>query len=89
MTLETELKPAAPHDARLAAFQAALLELLAQGLSPEEVIARLRSDAAFAPFADYVETFEPRMVEVAAALVKKWGRRATGSAMDRIGQMPH
>lgn len=86
----------APQDAHLAAFQAALLELLAQPLSPAEMMERLQHDATFAPFADYVSTFEPRMLEVAAALVKKWGRRTeTGSeaqpysASHELGQMPH
>ena len=58
----------------LAQFQAALLELLAQPISPEESARRLREDDAFAPFREYSESFEPRFLEVAAALVKKWGR---------------
>lgn len=65
--------PPAPHN--LAAFQAALLHLLAEDLPPEEFRRRLKSDAAFEPYQDYIATFEPRMIEVAAELVKKWGRR--------------
>jgi hypothetical protein len=65
----------------LAAFQSALFELLDEGLPLEGVVERLRSDAAFGPFADYVRRFEPRMVEVAALLVAKWGRRQ-GEAAD-------
>ena len=64
-----------PTDADLADFQSALLELLAQPLSPAEIERRLRTDAAFAPYRDYVESFDLRMIEVAAALVKKWGRQ--------------
>jgi len=64
-----------PTVEQLAAFQSALFELLDEGLPPERVLERLRSDAAFAPFAEYVRRFEPRMVEVAALLVAKWGRR--------------
>ena len=59
----------------LAAFQAALLNLLAKDLPPAELRHRLTADPAFAPYQDYIATFEPRMVEVAAELVKKWGVR--------------
>jgi hypothetical protein len=59
-------------DDALAAFQAALVELLAQDLPVEEVQRRLRHDPAFERFRDYVDSFEPRMIEVAAGLVKKW-----------------
>lgn len=59
----------------LASFQGALLELLAQDLSASGIRERLRQGAAFAPFCTYVETFEPRMLAVAADLVKKWGKR--------------
>ena len=59
----------------LAAFQSALLELLAQELPADVIERRLREDAVFAEFRTYVETFEPRMLAVAAELVKKWGRR--------------
>lgn len=66
----------APEEDRdLAAFQAALLELLASGLPPEEMQRRLRQDPAFTPYRSYVERFELRTLETAAALVKKWGRR--------------
>ncbi len=65
----------APDDDDLAAFQAALLDLLDRGLPAEEVRRRLRDDPAFAAFRGYVEAFEPRMLAVAAELVKKWGRR--------------
>jgi hypothetical protein len=68
----------APQDADLARFQAALLELLSQPLGADEMARRLREDEAFAPFQDYVAGFEPRMIEVAAALTKKWGRRSDG-----------
>ena len=59
-------------DDALAAFQAALVALLAQDLPVEEVQRRLRHDPAFERFRDYVDSFEPRMIEVAAGLVKKW-----------------
>jgi hypothetical protein len=62
-------------DDDLAAFQAALLELLAGELPIEEIQRRLRRDPAFERFQGYVDGFEPRMIEVAAALVKTWGKR--------------
>jgi hypothetical protein len=62
-------------DDALAGFQAALLALLAEDLPVEEIQRRLRHDPAFERFREYVDGFEPRMIEVAAALVKKWGRR--------------
>jgi len=68
-----------PDDEHLARFQAALLDLLAQGYPPELIIAQLRSDPQLAAYADYVATFEPRMIEVAIELVAKWGRREGGN----------
>ena len=59
----------------LAAFQAALLALLAEDLPAETLLHRLREDAAFAGYREYVEGFEPRMLAVAAELVKKWGKQ--------------
>jgi len=64
-----------PRDA-LADFQAALLDLLARDLPPDEMQRRLRDDPAFADFRDYARQFEPRMLAVAAELVKKWGKRS-------------
>lgn len=50
--------------------------LLDRGLTVEELRQSLGEDAAFAPFRGYVGAFEPRMLAVAAELVKKWGRRS-------------
>lgn len=61
----------------LADYQEALLELLFKSESAEEILFHLRHEAVFAPFADYIETFEPRMLEVAMQLVKKWGEKGT------------
>jgi hypothetical protein len=66
-----------PSPEALAAFQDALLGLLAQDLPTEVVRAKLRDDPAFAEFRDYATALEPRMIEVAVELTKKWGRRAT------------
>jgi hypothetical protein len=74
-----------PTIEELAAFQSALLELLDERLPLERVLERLRTDEAFRPFAEYVRRFEPRMVEVAVLLVKKWGRRH-GQEGDRAAE---
>ena len=59
-------------DPELAAYQAALLELLASGVAPAEMQARLAADPAFAPYREYTATFEPRSLEIASALVRRW-----------------
>ena len=64
-------------DKDLADYQAALLEYLEKGKSAEDILTRLRSDPAFTPYAEYIDTFELRMLEVASELVRKWGRRKT------------
>jgi len=67
----------------LARFQAALLELLAQPISSEEIARRLREEAVFAPYREYSAGFEPRFLEVAASLVKKWGRSDSNETAPR------
>lgn len=64
-----------PQHPPLAEFQAVMLELLDDNLAPQEIVARLQADPRLADYHDYIATFEPRMVEVAAELIKKWGRR--------------
>ena len=77
-------EPKMPKDDELAEVQAALLEALSADLPPEQIVARLRSDPALAPYADWVATFEPRMIETAAVLVKKWGRRGKRPGSDQV-----
>ena len=60
---------------QLGKFQAELLDLLSKQSSLDEIRSRLSSDEAFQEYQEYVSTFEPRMLEVAVALVKKWGVR--------------
>lgn|GEM_PF-1861611 len=67
-------------DEELARVQAALLEALHADLPPQEIVARLQSDPALLPYAEWVASFEPRMIETAAVLVKKWARRRTDPA---------
>ncbi len=71
------------QDDGLAAFQAAMLELFIADLPPEEAVRRLQSDPAFASYRGWIDTFEPRMIETAASLVRKWAKRkgeAVGAA---------
>lgn len=65
------------EDAELARFQAALLDLLASDLPADEVHRRLAADPAAKPFADYVEGFDLRCVEVAGKITRKFGRRTS------------
>ena len=64
-------------DEELARFQAAFLDLLAEDLTAEQVLDRLRRDEVFAPYRPWLERFEVRSIDVAMELVRKWGRRAT------------
>lgn len=63
------------EELELAEFQAALLKLLDQPLSAKEMLERLKSDAAFAPFQPYIAQFDLRSIEVAAEITKKWGKK--------------
>lgn len=63
----------------VSSFQSALLQILAEDLSIDEVMEKLRNEESFAAFQDQIALWEPRMVRVASELVKKWGRRGTRS----------
>jgi len=65
------------NDLALDTLQQVMLELLATKLPPAEILARLRSDARLAAYRPYLDTFEPRMIEVAQHLVARWGRRGS------------
>jgi hypothetical protein len=65
-------------DPHLARFQALLLDLLSGEHSPAEIVSRLKSEPELQQFTDYIASFEPRMIEVASELTKKWGRREGG-----------
>ena len=62
----------------LATFQSILLERLSQEDDPDRLLATLQQEQLSPFLLDYVQTFSPEMVEVAAFLVKKWGKRLTG-----------
>lgn len=59
----------------LARFQADLLELLDRAQPGDDIRCELRNLPSAAPFADYVDQMEPRMLAVGALLVQKWGLR--------------
>jgi hypothetical protein len=65
------------NDDELAAFQALLLDRLERGVPPDQLKAELLAHPAAAPFRDYVESFEPRCLEVASHIVKKWAVRTS------------
>lgn len=71
-----------PDDRALAHFQAVLLDLLDRGGEPHEIIESLRRDSRLAEYADYIASFEPRMMAVAVELIAKWGQRDGGNLTD-------
>ena len=59
----------------LSKFQSTLLETLSSQDEPDVIKATLQQEVLSPALQDYVQTFEPEMVEIAAELVKKWGKR--------------
>jgi hypothetical protein len=59
----------------LQGYQDSLLNLLADGLPPEEVVEVLKTDSRFEKYRPYTENFDVDMVNVACELIKKWSRR--------------
>jgi hypothetical protein len=64
----------APDD-ELARFQAVLLDVLASCDAPSDLPSQIAQRDDSKAFGEYVAAMEPRMLEVAAALMKKWGKR--------------
>lgn len=60
---------------QLATFQSTLLERLSSQDEPELILVTLQQQSLSPSLLDYVQTFSPEMVEIAAELVKKWGKR--------------
>lgn len=50
-----------------------MLEVLATATDPEEAVRALRGRPEAAPFRTWIDLWEPRMVRVAASLVRRWG----------------
>lgn len=63
------------EDLPLREFQNALVELLASGVAPDDVIAALKADERFACYKDYIDSFDPDMVAVASELIGVWAVR--------------
>jgi hypothetical protein len=61
--------------ADLATFQAAVLDTLAAGGTPEEMRSRILVAAEQAGLVEYVAGFEDPMIAAASELVRKWGAR--------------
>jgi hypothetical protein len=59
----------------LATFQSTLLERLSSLDEPDRILATLQQEPLSPSLLNYVQTFSPEMVEIAASLVKKWGKR--------------
>lgn len=59
----------------LTEFQDALLELLASGQPQDVILGQLKTDSRFAPYQEYISTFDPDMVAIACELMGKWAWR--------------
>lgn len=70
------------HPARneLAQFQSALLDHLDSSVPLEELHESLMTDPKLASYRGYIQAMEPRMLEIAAELTRKWGVRKSGPA---------
>lgn len=60
---------------QLVLFQAELLRCLAEDKSLADRQSAIATHPAMQPFRSYVQSFDPRMLEVAVELVKQWGQR--------------
>lgn len=60
-------------------FQDALIELLAGSSSPCVIMETMRIDDRFAEYRDYIEQFDPDMIEVACELVRSWSKWKTAA----------
>ena len=58
----------------LAVFQTLMLEALYQSESAADVLSSLDQSIVSTELRKYVDSFEPRMLEVAIELTKKWGK---------------
>lgn len=72
----------------LAQYQAALLDALDAGGTPEEVVKRLRRDPRAHAFREYASTFDARSVEALTKLMALWGERGTAPPRRRPGSRP-
>ena len=64
------------QECELAVFQETLLERLFTNNDAETILRLLQESCPSGPTMDYIVTLDPRMVEVAAELIKHWGKRS-------------
>jgi hypothetical protein len=64
-------------EAVLADYQEAMVEHLLVELPPDELRRRLLADPRVFPFRAYVESFDLRLLEVTALLMRGWAKRRT------------
>jgi hypothetical protein len=67
------LKPM--QETEIATFQESLLEILSAQSSPSQILMTLQELSTPNAMAEYTATFDPRMIQLAADLVKQWGKR--------------
>lgn len=64
-----------PDTSKLLKYQNALAELLSSGKTHAEIMESLKSDPEFEHYREYINQFDPDMVEVARELMGKWAQR--------------
>lgn len=57
-------------------LQSAIYKLLEEDRDASSIKEELKRDSRFDPFADYIDSMEPRMLEVSQELIRKWGIKA-------------
>jgi hypothetical protein len=63
-------------DAELERYQSELMDVLARkDIDLATRLTILREGEAFAPYAAYVETFDPDLVALGTAILERWARR--------------
>ena len=60
---------------KLLQYQNALAELLCSGKTHAEILELLKTDRKFEHYREYIDQFDPDMVEVARELMGKWAQR--------------
>ncbi len=63
------------QEIEIATFQASLLEILSSQTDPAQILTTLQESSKSNAMSEYIATFDPKMVQLAADLVKQWGRR--------------
>jgi hypothetical protein len=63
------------QETEIATFQESLLEILSAQSSPPQILMTLQELSTPDEMAEYIAAFDPSMIQLAADLVKQWGRR--------------